>query len=83
MKLRGEDGTREACSATCPSPASRVAVRACPWELPNEQPAGRLQLGPYYGLECSQLMQLRFGQFIDSIDATSTERVVVSVENPG
>ena len=44
MELRDKDGTREACSATCRSPASCVVVSGRLRESMNEQPAGRSRL---------------------------------------
>jgi len=45
MKLRGEDGTREACSAACSVPVLVRGSLCYQHELPCEQPAGSLQLG--------------------------------------
>ncbi len=45
MKLRGEDGTREACSAAWSVPVLVRGSLCYQHELPCEQPAGSLQLG--------------------------------------
>ena len=66
MKLRGEDGTREACSAACQSPASCVAVSCRQREMPQEQPAERLQLADSSD-RSAQLPELLFDTFVTTI----------------